>query len=247
MKINVALENWKRGKNILDLEIPPQLEKTVRTGISFIDNGLGGEGITPSSAILLTGTPGAGKSTLCLQIANSCTKQGHNVLFNTGEESLYQVRKVCKRIGLDEGFIAGQDTMLQNIISHANEIKTNNPNNQQFLILDSIQTVDDGYYASGLTNSMTQVRVTEKVTEWAKETFGIAILIGQVTKDGEFAGKQAVKHTVDVHLHLSIDLQKKSETYGERILEVQKNRFGPAGKRFLVGLDQHGLFLKDEI
>jgi DNA repair protein RadA/Sms len=247
MKINVALNQWSPLTNILALEIPDALKKTVPTGLDFIDLGLGGEGATPSCAILLTGTPGAGKSTLCLQLADSCTKQGHSVLFNTGEESLFQVKKVCDRIGLSSGFIAGQDTKLAEILAHAKLMKSQAQEAQQFLIIDSLQTIDDGYYSSGLVNSMTQVRVTEKITEYCKETFGIAVIIGQVTKDGEFAGKQAIKHTVDVHLHLSVDLAKKSDTYGQRILEVQKNRFGASGRRFLVDLTQNGISLKEEL
>jgi DNA repair protein RadA/Sms len=247
MKLNVSLNDWKNGTNILSLEVPAQLKTTIQTGIDFVDYGLGGQGVTPSSAVLVTGTPGAGKSTMCLQLADSCTKQGHSVLFNTGEESLFQVKKVCDRLKLNHGFYAGQSTKLSDIIKHARELKSKEPQKQQFLIIDSLQTIDDEYYANGLINSMTQVRVAEKLTEYCKETFAIALIIGQVTKEGEFSGKQAIKHAVDVHMHLSIDLAKKSETYGERVLEIQKNRFGPAGKRFLVNLTESGISLKDEI
>lgn len=248
MKLNVSLKNWKQNTNILNLDVPQELERTVKTGVTFIDNALGGEGITPSSAILLTGTPGAGKSTLSLQIANSVTGLGHLALYNSGEESLFQIRKVTKRLGFKYGFVAGQDLMVNDVLEHAKNLKRSNNNNKQmFLICDSIQTLDDGKYQNGMVNSMTAVRCTEAVTDFCKDTYSIAFLIGQVTKEGEFSGKQAIKHAVDVHLHLSIDLAKKSETYGERILEVQKNRFGPAGKRFIVGINETGLFLKGEV
>lgn len=243
---NISLNNWKQNTNILSLDVPAQLEKTVNTGVDFLDNILGG--ITPSSVILLTGTPGAGKSTLSLQIANSCTKNEHISLYNTGEESLYQVRKVAKRLNFKHGFIAGQDIMVNDVIEHAKKLHNSNKNKQLFITCDSIQTLDDGKYANGLTNSMTQVRVVEMLTDFCKETFSVGFLIGQVTKDGEFSGKQAIKHTVDVHLHLSIDLAKKSETYGERILEVQKNRFGVAGKRFAVDISgDKGMYFKYEL
>ena len=54
-------------------------------------------------------------------------------------------------------------------------------------------------------------------------------LIGQVTKDGTFAGKQELKHAIDVHLHMGIDTDKNSPMKGERFMEMEKNRFGLTG------------------
>lgn len=244
MKLNVGLKDWQNGTNILDLDIPPHLERTVKTGISFFDDAMGGEGITPSSSILFTGTPGAGKTTLCIQLADAISGNGNVCLFNTAEESLHQVRKVSKRLGVKNGFVAGQDTLVDNIIKHARALQKAEPNKQLFMILDSLQTLDDGHYKDGHTNSMSQVRATEMITDFCKETFACAIIIGQVNKNGEFAGKQQIKHTVDVHGHLYIDQEKRSETYGERIFHVQKNRFGSSGKGYVLGLGQKGLFEK---
>jgi len=247
MKLNVGLQNWKRGTNILDLEVPPELDRTVRTGVKFFDEAMGGEGMTPSTALLFTGTPGAGKTTLCLQLAEAITGSGNICLFNTGEESLYQVRKVARRLEMKHGFVAGQDTKVKDILRHADAVRAAHPGKQVFLILDSLQTLDDGKYSDGGTNSMSQVRATEMVTDWCKTTAGIAFLIGQVTKGGQFAGKQQIKHTVDAHAHLFIDDKKNSETYGERLLEVQKNRFGCSGKTFILGIEAKGLYEKGSI
>jgi len=92
--------NIKLGTNILEIDVPEQLEKTYSTGMDFIDDAFGGKGMTPSTACLFTGTPGAGKTTLMMQLANAITKSGNVALFNTAEESLYQVRKVAKRLQL---------------------------------------------------------------------------------------------------------------------------------------------------
>ena len=247
MKMNVGLKNWKRGTNILNLEVPPELERTVRTGVGFFDDAMGGEGMTPSTALLFTGTPGAGKTTLCLQLANAITAGGNVCLFNTGEESLFQVRKVAKRIGMQDGFVAGQDVLVTEILAHADHLRKAHKDKQVFLIIDSLQTLDDGKYKDGFTNSMSQVRSAEMITNWCKENFGIAIVIGQVTKNGDFAGKQQIKHTMDAHAHLFIDEKKNSETFGERLLEVQKNRFGCSGKTFILGMEKKGLYEKGSI
>ena len=244
MNLNVGLNAWKRNTNILGLDVPPQLEKTVTTGIKWFDNAMGESGVTPSTSMMLTGTPGAGKTTLGLQLADAITGTGNICLFNTGEESLFQIRKVTKRLNMKHGFIAGQDTLVDNVIAHAESLRKNNPSKQIFIILDSLQTLDDGKYKDGHTNSMTQVRAIEMVTDWCKSNFGVAITIGQVTKSGDFSGKQQIKHIVDVHGHLFIDEAKASETFGERLFEIQKNRFGSAGKTFILGLNRNGLYEK---
>lgn len=233
----------KQGTNILELEVPEALDKVYKTGISFFDDAFGGEGVTPSTACLFTGTPGAGKTTMMLQLADSLTSKGHIVLFNTAEESLLQVRKVARRLNLKHGFVAGQDRQVPDILAHADFLKKNNPNKQVFLIIDSLATMDDGKYASGHTNSNTAVRVTEMFTDYCKNKdkgYPIAFIIGHVNKDGEFAGKQQVKHTVDVHAHLYIDMMRSSTTWGERIFEIQKNRFGCNGLSYILSLGSKG-------
>lgn len=248
MKLNVGLKGWKQGTNILDVEVPQQLENTVATGLSFFDDALtSGEGVTPSSSILFTGTPGAGKTTMCLQLADSITKAGNICLFNTGEESLFQVRKVAKRLNLRNGFIAGQDTKVADVLEHAGALMKANPGKQLFMVLDSLATLDDGFYANGSVNSMTAVRAIEMITDFCKETFAIAVTIGQVNKNGDFGGKMQIKHTVDVHAHLFIDEEKRSDTFGERIFEVSKNRFGSNGKRYILGMDRTGLYEKGHV
>jgi DNA repair protein RadA/Sms len=244
MELNVGIKNWKQGRNILEIEVPAQLDKVVPTGIEWFNDAVGGQGMTPSTSMIFTGTPGAGKTTFSLQLANALTGQGHVVLFNTAEESLYQVRKVARRLDLKHGFIAGQDNKISSIVSHLEMLRKSNPKKQLFCIVDSLQAIDDGKYNDGAINSQTNVRVTEILTDYAKTHFAIMVLIGQVCKDGKFAGKNQIKHTVDVHGHLFIDVDKKSETYGERIFQIEKNRFGCNGRAYILGLDKSGLFEK---
>lgn len=242
MNLNsVSIKGWSHDKNILDLQVPPELEHVAKTGIEWLDDAFGGEGVTPSSSILFTGGAGAGKTTLMLQLANSLTHQGHIALFNTGEESLYQVRKVAKRLDIRDGFVAGQDVKVKDVLGHCDELRKKYPQKKLFVICDSLQALDDGFYTNGAINTMSQVRSTEMVTDYCKEHYAIGILIGQVNKNGDFAGKMQIKHAVDVHMHLWIDDQKKSETYGERLFTVSKNRFGANGKTYVLGLDQKGL------
>jgi DNA repair protein RadA/Sms len=243
MNLNVGIKGLKKGTNILDIEVPKALRDRKKVGISWFDDALGGEGFVPSQVMMLTGTPGAGKTTLLLQLADAITKAGHVCLYNTGEESLYQVKMVTERLGLRSGFVVGQDTLVTDLLAHADSLRKANPGKQVFILQDSLQTLDDGKWKDG-TNSMTTVRATEMLTDWAKSTYGVVIFIGQVTKSGDFAGKQTILHAVDVRGQLYIDEEKKSETYGERIFEVTKNRFGCSGRAYVLGIGKTGLYEK---
>jgi DNA repair protein RadA/Sms len=243
MNLAVGIKGLKRGTKITDITVPAALRDRKKVGISWFDDALGGEGMVPSSVMMFTGTPGAGKTTLLLQLADAITGAGHVVLYNTGEESLYQVKMVAERLRLKNGFVVGQDLMVSDVLEHADELRATNKGKQVFILQDSLQTLDDGKYGNG-TNSMTPVRATEMLTDWAKSTYGNVIFIGQVTKGGDFAGKQTILHAVDLRAQLYIDDDKKSETFGERIFEVTKNRFGCSGRSYVLGLEKTGLYEK---
>jgi len=243
MNLNVGIKGLKRGTSISDIEVPEALRNRKKVGLEWFDDALGGDGFVPSSVMMLTGTPGAGKTTLLLQLADTITKAGHIALYNTGEESLYQVKMVAERLGLRTGFVVGQDTLVPELLAHADFLRTANPGKQVFILQDSLQTLDDGKWKDG-ANSMTPVRATEMLTDWAKSNYGVVIFIGQVTKSGDFAGKQTILHAVDVRGQLFIDEEKKSDTYGERIFEVTKNRFGCSGRSYILGINRSGLYEK---
>lgn len=110
-----------------------------------------------------------------------------------------------------------------------------------FLFQDSLQTLNDGYYKDGGTTGNTPVRCIEKVIDWCKSTYSIGIVINQVTKSGEFAGKQTIIHAVDARVHLYIDEDPRSPTYGSRVFEVPKNRWGCSGITTVLNMKESGL------
>ena len=118
MKLNVRNNDIAIGTNILEIEVPDALRRRIPTGVKYFDDALGGEGLTPSAVYLFTGTPGSGKTTMMLTLANNLTRKGAVAMFNTAEESLYQVRMTAERLNLRSGFIAGQETNVPQPVSY---------------------------------------------------------------------------------------------------------------------------------
>lgn len=237
MKLNVT-SDIAFGTNILDIEVPDALRKRIPCGIGYIDDAIGGRGFTPSAVTLFTGTPGAGKTTMMLEIANALTRQGATVLFNTAEESLFQLKMTVERLKLRSGFIAGQESKVPELLKQCDELRAKNPNKPFFLIVDSLQTLNDGKYGDHV-NGKTSVRALQMITDYCKTHFCNSIVIGQVTKDGKMAGANTLKHMVDAKMSLSIE-QKDKDLMGCRVLQVEKNRFGGAGHIMFLSLREKG-------
>lgn len=239
MKLNVKNDGIVFGTNILDINVPSKLRERNPCGVDYIDAAFGGEGFTPSTISLFTGEPGAGKTTLMLTLANALTSQGYTCLFNTAEESLYQVKLTCERLELSSGFIAGQESYVPRLLKQCDMLRKKTGNKPFFLIVDSLQTLNDGKYGEEHTNGQSAVRALQMLTDYAKEHYINVICIGQVNKSGNMAGSQKLKHMVDAMLHLSIE--KKDEDFkGLRVLETIKNRFGGAGWTFFLDLKKEG-------
>ena len=238
LNLNIGIHALPFGLGINDIEFPAVLRTRIKSGLDYFDSALGGKGFTPSVVTLFTGTPGAGKTTMMLALADSLTANGAAVVFNTGEESLFQVKMVTERLHLRHGFLAGGEINVPTLLKQCDAIRARTPGKPFFLIVDSLQTLDDGKYKNG-TNTQTPVRALAMITEYCKAHNVNAIVIGQVNKGGQMAGSNKIKHMVDAHIHLSIE-EKDAELAGCRVLETQKNRFGGAGHAFFLRLNEHG-------
>ena len=239
MQLKVRNDDITFGTNILNVKVPKRLRTKIASGVEYVDCALGGEGFTPSMVTFFTGTPGAGKTTMMLKLADSLTKRGAIVLFNTAEESLFQIKLVTERLKLRSGFIAGQESHVPTLLKNCDKLRTSHPNKPFFLIVDSLQTLDDGKYDHGYTNSKSSERALGMMTDYCKEHYCNAIVIGQVNKSGNMSGTNKLKHMVDAMMHLSVE-QKDDDLLGCRVLETTKNRFGGCGHTFFLQLKSDG-------
>jgi circadian clock protein KaiC len=72
----------------------------IATGIPRLDAMLGGKGFFRGSSILLTGTPGTGKTIVSANFAQAAARRGERVLFFSFEESPDQIIRNMQSIGL---------------------------------------------------------------------------------------------------------------------------------------------------
>ena len=211
------------------------------SGVGEFDRVLGG-GIVPGAAILLSGEPGVGKSTLLLEVAAQSARSGRRVLYASAEESPAQVRLRAERTGAlhDELYLASE-TDLATILGHIDEVRP------ELVIVDSVQTVASSLI-DGAAGQPSQVReVAATLIRVAKERSLPIIIVGHVTKDGQIAGPRLLEHLVDVVCHFEGDRQTSL-----RFVRALKNRFGPtdevgcfemAGDGIVEVPDPSGLFL----
>jgi len=185
------------------------------SGVGEFDRVLGG-GIVPGAAILLSGEPGVGKSTLLIEVAAQSARSGRRVLYVSAEESLGQVRLRAERTGAlhDELYLAAE-TDLATVLGHVDEVRPD------LLIVDSVQTVASAQ-TDGMAGHPSQVReVASTLIRIAKERDLPVVIVGHVTKDGSIAGPRILEHLVDVVCHFEGDRQTSL-----RFVRALKNRFG---------------------
>lgn len=73
----------------------------VTTGITGVDDMLGGLGYFRGSSILTSGTSGTGKSSFAAHLADATARQGEKVLYFAYEESAAQIMRNMSSIGID--------------------------------------------------------------------------------------------------------------------------------------------------
>ncbi len=213
-------------------------EDRIITGIW--DSAFGG-GIVRESITLLGGLPGAGKSTMLLQMAEifclaaatrAADAVGGDTIYVAGEEALPPIRARADRLGIRTNrrlrFIPamGGVTDMGALIMH---------HQPSAMIIDSIDSLvgqDDA----------AEIKMLEILKKYSTTLKAPVLVISQVNKDGDYSGLMAKQHAVDVLMTLSPNESIKSDN-GEAIreLEVIKNRYGRAFTLMYLEMTTAGL------
>ncbi len=203
----------------------------IASGIKELDRATGG-GFVQGSALLVGGDPGIGKSTLLMQASATIARQGHSVVYVSGEEAVAQVRLRAKRLGAIEANVGlAAETSVENIIA---TLETGPP--PALVIIDSIQTLWTNQ-APSAPGTVTQVRNSaQAMIAYAKKTGACVVLVGHVTKEGQIAGPRVVEHMVDAVMYF-----EGESGHHYRILRTVKNRYGPTDEIGIFEMSDKGL------
>lgn len=208
-----------------------EIEKEFRMVTPFeeFDRVLGG-GLIKGEVVLITGSPGIGKSTFLLQLSQEYAKIG-NVFYVSGEESPRQIKQRAERVNVkSENLYILNDTNIEKI---ENVILKDKP---KVVVIDSIQTLYSENVNS-IPGSVTQIRETTlKIIEIAKKNEIAFYIVGHVTKDGKLAGPKLLEHMVDAVLQI-----EGEENSYYRIIRSIKNRYGSTNEISIFDMKENGI------
>jgi len=210
--------------------------KRFSSGFVEVDRVFGG-GIAQGTAALVGGDPGIGKSTLLLQILVNLAKEGKNVAYISGEESVEQIVSRLDRVNTEKlpnlHLLAEQDldTIIMGLSSQTFDV----------VVIDSVHSLQNSD-VDGLSGGISQLKaVTQEITHWAKKNKTVVFLVAQVTKKGGVAGPRTVEHIVDVVAYL-----EKIGSEKTRLVRAIKNRYGDTGEIGFLDMEGDGMHDKTD-
>lgn len=209
-------------------EVSAEEEVRLRTGLKELDRVLGG-GIARSSAILVAGAPGIGKSTLLLQAGLSVNTRGP-VLYVSAEESARHIRLRADRVATANGQLQVlEDRSLQAVLGLAHRVEPS------LIIVDSLQMLVDEDLSNPVGSPSQLKACCDALCDWARAGDRAVLMIAHVTKEGLIAGPKQVEHMVDTVIHF----EDTQDEY--RFIRATKNRYGDTGEIGLLRMTETGL------
>lgn len=213
--------------------------KIERIKTDLVDLVFGG-GIARTSVNLLAGEPGAGKTTLCLMLANYFSKAlDRDSMYIANEQSKDEIDDTASRLALEcreriliVKAMGGVNFSIGALLGHFKPC---------FVVLDSITkwVGEDMELAVSIAYQLKEISVSLKAP---------VIIINQVNKDGDHAGLKKLEHAVDWSGMFDI-LEGEVDAEGNPIpkkdsprrLMSTKNRFGPAPEEQFFQMTETGL------
>lgn len=234
-KLTLVKHEGNGPVSLNDIDVPDSYYDRIQTGIPEVDLLFGGgdtPGIQPNTVTMLTGMPGAGKSTFVLQLADTLSrKAGQCVLVNVCEETPIALKLAADRLGISSDFLVDSVSEVDELIEIAKKMEV------EFVIQDSIQTLNDGELRPGTRAHL--LSVNRKLIRMAKDDGITTLFTGQVVKSGSAAGPLTLVHEVDAHCHMKVD-----KVTGGRMIFFEKNRMGPSYIPFDLHMGPTGLLFR---
>jgi predicted ATP-dependent serine protease len=228
----------KKSKSILFENVIVYNEPTILTNKERFDDWFSSDGgIVNGSAIYVSGTSGAGKTTLMVNLMKWLAPRKVSMYLREMEGR--NVKTQTKNVKIPKGSAYISDAKsCPTFKEYMQEIEDLKP---EFVIVDSLQVIaKEDYEIEGkMSEDDASYYIIKTLREWCSKNNSTLFLIGHNTKDGNFAGRNTLIQMMDAHIVMEHD--KKNEC---RIISWgQKNRKGPMGMLYYTfeknGIDFH--------
>lgn len=213
-----------------------KLANVERVVTGLVDHIFGG-GIANTSVNLLAGEPGAGKTTLCLQLADifAALFAPKEVLYIANEQDASELRETALRLKLRNPELIRVVKGMGGMSFDLGELLTRFK--PSLILLDSVTkwSGDDPALA---------VTICQRLKDYSVMLKAPSIVINQVTKGGDHAGLNQMQHAVDMCCLFEILHEDENEVASDKTLRhlwSTKNRFGPAPEEQFFGMTPEGL------
>ena len=223
MMLQGGVQISQKDETVLLKDVSESTETRIETGPW--DKAFSG-GMLAGRVWLIGGGPGAGKSTLMLQLCNAFIKQFQKeTLYIAAEETGGQIRS--RAVRLEAPFLLDRLRLLP-IGANGDIGEMLVRHKPCFAVVDSV---------SKLTKDLEeQAEIIDRLKTYAI-TLGIPVfVVAHISKESDFAGIMKLQHNPDALFTFF------SADDGTRTLFVEKNRDGQAQIRMAFGMTEKGLF-----
>lgn len=225
-------------KSINFNEIVTFSEPTIFTGKEKFDQWFSADGgIVVGSAVYVSGTSGAGKTTLMVNLMNWLEDYKSSAYFREMEDRHVKLQTKNLEFNHKNAFVCDAKSCAT-FDDYMNELDLLKP---KVVIIDSLQVIaKEDYALKGImSEDAACYEIIKRLRDWISENNAILFLIGHNTKEGDFAGKNTIIQMIDSHIVMTFEKKNNSRT----IEWGTKNRKGPMGSLYYTfektGIDFH--------
>lgn len=233
MTTQITAKNWK--------DIQVLNEPVIKTGYDIFDKWFSRKsGMVKKSVILVTGTSGAGKTTLMMNIMKWLKNvKTYIYLREMGSD---EVKEQTNNIVDHDNNWTSDDTDCPHFNDFMVQLDLIKP---EVFVIDSIQAIAaQDFMELGEDKAMAFIR--SELIKWTKKNNAICFIIGHNTKEGEFAGKNTNMQMIDAHMVLEAE-DNKGTSEIRRIYWGKKNRKGSRSMMYYeIGKDGSITFFSPE-
>lgn len=233
-----------------EIDIDESLFESLKTGTQAFDEFWSSDlGFQRGSSVMVTGEPGAGKTTMLVEmawrVACQVAEQGYKVGFVSAEMGRIDMARYLKRFPHWKQYIdvlfLGEHAFEDNATRAFEEFLNEG---YDLIVTDSFTEVCDTTKEEQRLSSngaekwfLMQLQKHAELAQNKRNVYTSFVTILQLTKGGQFVGSNKLKHMTTAMCHMKFDKQDPTRRY----MEFSKNRTGLVGAKLFYKLTENSV------